>query len=354
MKHTDNEMCAILLSSYIGIGAESEVKPLSLGEWNKFINALIAAGLEPKIAYDSDSADIINMGYDQAFADRIHKLADRGAAVGFELQDYEKKGINVITEINKDYPVMLRRTLKHKKPPVLFYCGDLSLAGKVGIGVVGSRNVSVDGFEFTKKLVTKAAAENMIIYSGGAKGVDTTSESVALGNGGAVVSYIADSLSAKIKKPDIASNIASGRLLLLSDLKPDTPFSAGRAMNRNKYIYASAMGTVVVESDYNKGGTWSGAAEAMKNGWGNVFVYDSNVEGNRKLIEAGGIAIGLNENNGSLYDYMNQMIAKRDEGGNNESAEVSTDNAGSSEDNTGSPTEPSYEQMDLSMFMTSD
>lgn len=52
------------------------------------------------------------------------------------------------------------------------------------------------------------------------------------------------------------------RLLLITDMKPDTGFSAARAMNRNKFIYASAYGTFVVASDYNKGGTWAGAVEA--------------------------------------------------------------------------------------------
>ena len=73
----------------------------------------------------------------------------------------------------------------------------------------------------------------------------------------------------------------------MTDQKPDAGFSAARAMNRNKYIYASAMGTFVIESDFNKGGTWSGATEAIKKGWGKVFVWDVDILGNKKLIEAG-------------------------------------------------------------------
>lgn len=66
-------------------------------------------------------------------------------------------------------------------------------------------------------------------------------------------------------------------------------------MNRNKYIYASALGTFVVESDYNKGGTWTGATEAIKNGWGKVFVWNKPAEGNKKLIEVGGSAYEITE-----------------------------------------------------------
>lgn len=302
MKYTDNEMSIIFLNSYIGISADSNVKPLSLGEWNIFFEALLKSNLQPCIVFNSDGLDLKNMGCDQRFIDRVNKLVDRGAAVGFELQEYEKKGINVVTEISKDYPIMLKRELKKKKPSILFYAGDLMLAKKVGIGVVGSRNVSADGIDFTKELVLKASREKLIIYSGGAKGVDTTSETVALNAGGAVVSYIADSLVSKIKKPAVASNIAKGAMLLLSDQKPDAGFSVARAMNRNKFIYASAYGTFVVESDYDKGGTWTGATEAMKNKWGRVFVNENALEGNKKLIELGGIPYQITDN--KLYDIM--------------------------------------------------
>lgn len=302
MKYTDNEMSVILLSSYIGISSDSSVKPLSLGEWNNFFEAILKAKLEPCIVFNSDGLDLKNMGYDQKFIERVNKLVDRGAAVSFELQEYEKKGINVVTEINRDYPIMLKRKLKKKKPPILFYGGDLALANKVGIGVVGSRKVSTEGFDFTKELVLKASKEKLIIYSGGAKGVDTTSETVALNAGGAVVSYIADSLVSKIKKPAVVSNIAKGAMLLLSDQKPDAGFSAARAMNRNKFIYASAYGTFVVESDYNKGGTWTGATEAMKNRWGRVFVNENSLEGNRELIELGGMPYQITDK--KLYDIV--------------------------------------------------
>lgn len=324
MKYTDNEMSVILLCSYIGVSKDLNVKPLSLGEWNKFFDLILKAKLEPRIVFNSDGLDLKNMGYDQQFIERVNKLVDRGAAVSFELQEYEKKGINVVTEINKDYPIMLKRQLKKKKPPILFYSGDLSLAKKVGIGVVGSRNISTEGFNFTKDLVEKASKENLIIYSGGAKGVDTTSETVALNTGGAVVSYIADSLVSKIKKPAVASNIANGAMLLLSDQKPDAGFSAGRAMNRNKYIYASAYGTFVVESDYNKGGTWSGATDAIKNKWGRVFVHENSLEGNKKLIELGGISYKITDT--KLLDIIT-AIQKED-----------TDKI-------------SYEQMDISTFL---
>lgn len=107
---------------------------------------------------------------------------------------------------------------------------------------------------------------------------------------------------------DELDSIISKKQLLLSDIKPDVGFSAARAMNRNKYIYTSSYGTFVVASDYNKGGTWSGAVEAMKNEWTKVLVWDQReYEGNRKLIEKGAVPYQLLE--ASILD----LITKKEE-----------------------------------------
>jgi len=239
--------------------------------------------------------------------ERIQKLVSRGGAVALELYDLSQKGIEVITLFDADYPILLKRKLKRKTPPILYYAGDINLAGKIGIAIVGSRDVDQEGIEFTKKLVKKASLEKLIIYSGGAKGVDTISEKNAIECGGAVVSFIADSLLSKIKKNDILQNIMQGKLLQLSDVKPDAGFSAARAMNRNKLIYASAYGAFVISSDYNKGGTWSGAIENIKNDWTKQFVWNhKEYQGNLKLIEKGAIPYDLSEE--KIYD----LITKKD------------------------------------------
>lgn len=197
--------------------------------------------------------------------------------------------------------MLLKRKLKRKTPPILFYAGDINLAKKIGIAVVGSRDVDQAGMEFTRKLVSRASEERLVVYSGGAKGVDSISEITAIENGSAVVSFIADSLSAKIKKKEVLKNILQQKLLLISDVKPEAGFSAARAMNRNKYIYAAAYGAFVISSDYNKGGTWAGAIENIKNDWTKEFVWNhKEYNGNIKLIEKGAIPYELSDE--KIYD----------------------------------------------------
>lgn len=294
MRFSDNAMSAILLCSYLGIDNSDTVKPLSMKEWNEFLDKSVQCGRQPGDVMNQEF--LKDAGYSYEYTERIKRLMSRGGTVAFALDELEKKGIHVVTQFDSEYPVLMKRKLKKKIPPVLFYAGDISLAKKIGIGVVGSRNVDEEGIRFTQKLVEKAAAERLIIYSGGAKGIDTVSERAAVAYGSASVSFVADSLLSKIRKKDILDSIIHNKQLLLSDVKPDAGFSAARAMNRNKYIYASSYGTFVVASDYNKGGTWTGATEALRNEWTKVFVWQhKEYGGNEKLAEKGAIPYDFSE-----------------------------------------------------------
>lgn len=301
MKFSDNAMSAILLCSYIGINKDDTIKPFSIGEWNRFLDKIIEMKLDPSVVLSKDLKILTQLKYNSNEIERIKKLVSRGGAVAFEIDDMSNKGIEVITLFDTDYPVLLKRKLKRKTPPILFYAGDIKLAKKIGIAVVGSRDVDQAGIEFTRELVSRAAEEKLVIYSGGAKGVDTISEITAIENGSAVVSFIADSLIAKIKKKEVLKNILHQKLLLISDVKPEAGFSAARAMNRNKYIYAAAYGAFVISSDYNKGGTWAGAIENIKNNWTKEFVWNhKKYNGNLKLIEKGAIPYELSDE--KIYD----------------------------------------------------
>lgn len=309
MQYSDNAMSTILLCSYIGIRKDSLIKPLSLGEWNQLLDNFIEMKCEPGIVLKQDLNILKEMKYSDNYIKRIQELVSRGGIVAFELDDLERRGIHVVTLFDSDYPVLIKRRLKRKAPPILYYAGDIELSKKIGIAVVGSRNVDKDGIEFTKKLVRKASKERLVIYSGGAKGVDTISEETAIQCGSAVVSFVADSLLSRIKRKDTIECMMKGKLLLISDVKPDAGFSAARAMNRNKLIYASSYGAFVVESDYNKGGTWTGAVETIKNNWTNVFIWENKkCNGNEKLIEKGGIPYSLTSEN--IYDLITQRDIK--------------------------------------------
>ena len=90
-----------------------------------------------------------------------------------ELDGYERKGIKICTVFDDEYPLLLKKKLKLKTPPALFYVGNTNLAQKVGIGIVGSRNTDEDIYEFERQLVQRAVEEKLVIFSGGASPTPT-------------------------------------------------------------------------------------------------------------------------------------------------------------------------------------
>jgi len=74
---------------------------------------------------------------------------------------------------------------------------------------------------------------------------------------------------------------------------PAAGFTPAAAMARNKLVYALADLTVVVAADNERGGTWSGADEALRKHYGRVAVWRGAGEGsgNAALERMGAIAL---------------------------------------------------------------
>jgi len=290
---TDNAFVTILLCSSIGVKNDN-YKPFTALQWSGLVVKIINSAVkEPSRLLNMSPREIVEvLLVSLEDAERICSLLSRGANVALAMESFERKGIKVVTRSDKHYPKRLKSVLKKNAPPVLYYCGDISLANYKGIAIVGSRDIDESGNRFAEKLASKAVDERLIVYSGGARGVDGISEKAALDKGGRVVSVIADSLAERIKKREIRSYITDGKLLLLTAVNPDAAFSPASAMNRNKYVYALSSGAFIVASDYNKGGTWAGATDNIKNKWVNSYVWDNgNYKGNGELIKLGATAI---------------------------------------------------------------
>ncbi len=268
-------------------------KPLEPSEWTSLADKLISLKMQPKdIQYMSDAQMRDVLGFSEAQTERIKRLFDRSVSIGFELQRYNSMGIKVVTRADAEYPIMLKRRLKGGCPPLFYYAGDIGLASRPLAGFVGSRNIDEDDARFAERTVDKVNALGYGVVSGGARGVDSVSAARSLANGNVCVEYVADALLRKIKKREAIVPIQDGRMLALFAMKPDAGFTGSYAMTRNKYIYANSQGTIVVKSDYMKGGTWGGATNALKKELCTVFCRElPQSYGNTGLIQQGAVPI---------------------------------------------------------------
>ena len=231
----------------------------------------------------SEDQLVRDCGLPESLAGRVERLTHRAMSFAFELERLEQSGIRTLTVYDEHYPRHWLDRLRAKAPPLVHGAGALELLDTGGLGVVGSRDVAEAGGEVAKEVARFAAGRSLPLVSGGARGVDQLAMDAAFEAGGAVVGILAESLSRKLKRPDVRRAVYEGSTVMCTPYSPDAPFSAGNAMGRNKLIYAQAVLTVVIASDDGAGGTWSGATEALKHGYGSVAVWRGSGEGSGNL-----------------------------------------------------------------------
>ncbi|MBR5734231.1 MAG: DNA-protecting protein DprA, partial [Desulfovibrionaceae bacterium] len=230
----------------------------------------------------------LEAGLDHA---RLEALLRRGGSLGFALEKWQRNGLWAVSRGDERYPSRVKAHLKEQSPPFFFGSGDPSLLEREGLAIVGSRNVDERGVAFAGDAARLCAENLMPVVSGCARGVDSIAMAEAVRHGGTAVGFVAESLLKKSVSPDFRRGIAEGLVLLLSPYFPESSFSVGAAMGRNKLIYAQAAFALVVCSD-TKGGTWSGATEELRReNRRPVFIRAEAgcPPGNTGLLELGGI-----------------------------------------------------------------
>lgn len=286
---TSDSLTLLLLFSQIGQEDDTH-KPLTLREWNPMARRMQAANLRPADLLELPPADMktrLDLGTEEVT--RISVLLSRSERLQRSLDHYARLGIHPLTRSDSDYPERYLTRLKDSAPPVLFYAGEKALLGQPGIAVVGSRHLDEAGQECARFIGNACGISGQVLYSGGAKGVDTISMEAALEARGTAVGILADSLERAVRSRQEA--LKRGDLCLVTPYSPNAGFSVGAAMGRNRLIYCLADYAIVVASDAETGGTWAGATETLKHGWIPVFVleHDQMPAGNKELIQKGGL-----------------------------------------------------------------
>lgn len=226
-------------------------------------------------------------------AERIAGLLDAASAFAFERERLEEEGIVVVSNFDDRFPQRLIERLGRACPTFLTVAGPLEWLAQGGLGVVGSRDASADALQVARSAAGVAVAAGIPVISGLARGIDQASMAGALDIGGAVVGVPAEGLRKVSKSPEVRRRVHDGELCIASPYAPDARFTPGNAMGRNKVVYGLADITLVVCSDNGSGGTWEGAKEALRRGFGPVAVWDGAGAGpgNEPLTKLGGQAV---------------------------------------------------------------
>lgn len=238
----------------------SEVPPLSAREFWPLNRAVDLPWLLGKTK--GEIATELSVPGEQA--ERVARLLDRGAALALAIEQLEHIGVWTASAGGEHYPEALRPRLGDAAPPLLHGVGDPALLQIAGVGVVGSREIGPEAVDVARRIAYESVSRELPVISGGAKGVDQHAMNAAIEFGGRVVGVLADSLERTVSRPSTRRAVNDGHICLITPYAPRVPFSTGNAMGRNKLIYALSRCVVVVRSEDGTGGTWAGAAEALK------------------------------------------------------------------------------------------
>lgn len=188
-----------------------------------------------------------------------------------------RKGYRIITQIDPDYPSLLRQI---PDPPPFFYLyGHLS-PEKFNIAMVGSRRATQYGLTAANRLSYDLASQSVVIVSGMARGIDTAAHKGALSAQGETIAVLGSGLE-KIYPPEnknLFHQIATqGAVIsefpLLADPEPyHFPI-------RNRLISGISHGTVVIEAGQKSGSLITARLAAEQNR--EVFAVPGNIHSHR-------------------------------------------------------------------------
>lgn len=279
---TGAERGFLLLTGTLG---NPDRKPLSTAQM-RTLGARVAASTKISEDRELELRDLLALGCGEPMAQRILALLNEEDLLEYYLRAGQKLNCMPLSRAGFEYPVIIERKLGLDAPGCLWAKGDISLLNKPKIALVGSRNIRYKNREFAAEVGRQAARQGFVLVSGNARGADKAAQEACLGAGGQVISVVADELRAQKERADV---------LYLSEDGFDLPFSAQRALSRNRMIHALAEKTFVAQSDLSIGGTWSGTVMNLRNNWSTVFCFADGSNAMQELGQMGAQLIGVEQ-----------------------------------------------------------
>lgn len=262
---TTNTKAILLLTAPLIVGRGTPTADvLTPGDYKALAQRLQEIGRQPADLLGPDAGNVIEECRLVIEASRLQQLLARGLQLGQAVDRWKQRAIWVVSRADPEYPRRLKGKLRSLAPAVLYGCGEIGSLDDGGLAVVGSRHVDEELVEYAMEIGSLAARAERPIVSGGAKGIDQAAMRGALQAGGRVCGVLTDSLERQVMTREHRDMLKDGQLILVSPYDPNAGFNTGHAMQRNKVVYALADASLVVSSDFEKGGTWAGAIEQLR------------------------------------------------------------------------------------------
>ncbi|MDP4575706.1 DNA-processing protein DprA [Qipengyuania sp. G39] len=177
--------------------------------------------------------------YRAAPADRIER----------EVDGVRKAGARYLFHDQPDYPALLAQI--DGAPPILTWRGDLSLAAKPCVAMVGARNASAAAVKLAREFAQGLSEAQFTVVSGLARGIDGAAHEGAFPRTIGVIASGID-IAYPPQHAELQERIASEGLLI-AEQPPGTEPRGSHFPSRNRIIAGLAGGTLVVEAAVKSG-----------------------------------------------------------------------------------------------------
>ena len=204
-----------------------------------------------------------------------------------ELDEIDALGGQIVALCEPEYPKALAAT--SDAPPLLFTRGHLNLFQETCVSIVGTRNASAIGTQFTHSLAQDLGKKGMAIVSGMARGIDSAAHEGALASG--TICVLAGGVDVVYPTSNQAlyeEVLTQG--LLISEQPLGTPITPKMFPIRNRIIAGLSCAVIVVEASLRSGSLITARCAAD---YGREvcavphFPLDPRGRGNNKLLREG-------------------------------------------------------------------
>jgi DNA processing protein len=166
-----------------------------------------------------------------------------------EVEAVRQAGAKYLFHDQPDYPALLDQL--DSAPPILTWRGDLALAARPCVAMVGARNASAAAVKLARDFASGLAEAGFTVVSGLARGIDGAAHEGAFPHTVGVIASGID-IAYPPQHAELQERIASEGLLL-AEQPPGTEPRGSHFPSRNRIIAGLAGGTLVVEAAVKSG-----------------------------------------------------------------------------------------------------
>lgn len=159
-------------------------------------------------------------------------------------------GVRIICAVEPDFPDLLRAL--DPAPPLVSVWGDISLAHRPCVAIVGSRNASAIGQKFAAQIASELGEAGFTIVSGLARGIDAAAHDASLNTG--TIGVLGGGVDHIYPRQNTELHLEMReRGLLVSESPLGYRATARDFPRRNRLISGLSLGVVVVEAAERSG-----------------------------------------------------------------------------------------------------